>query len=94
MGTVFALTYANSWFRYLDGCQILLIVNLIKPEHLLSILNQVNNIQFTMENKSNKTTFLNIMINKVVQKSKWIFTTNQQTQNDMSHLRQTTHSIV
>ena len=29
----------------------------------------------------------------MVQKSGWIFTTNQQTQNDMSHLRQTTHRI-
>ena len=24
----------------------------------------------------------------------WIFTTNQQTHNDMSHIRQTTHPIV
>ena len=47
----------NSWFRYLDDCQILLIVHLIKTEHLLPILNQISNTQFTMENKSNKTTF-------------------------------------
>ena len=42
--------FENSWFRYLKYCQMLLKVNLIKPDHLLSILNQiVNNIQFTME---------------------------------------------
>ena len=27
--------FQNSWFRYLDACQILLKVNLIKPVHLL-----------------------------------------------------------
>ena len=44
--------FENFWFRYLDDCQILLKVNLIKPEHLLSIINQINNnIQFTMEKK-------------------------------------------
>ena len=31
--------FQNSWFRYLDDYQILLKVNLIKPEHLQSILN-------------------------------------------------------
>ena len=29
-------------FRYLDDCQILLKVNLIKTDHLLSVLNQIN----------------------------------------------------
>ena len=39
--------FENSWFRFLDD---LLKVNLIKPDDLLSILNQINNnIQFTME---------------------------------------------
>ena len=32
--------FLSSWFIYLDDCQILLKVNLIKSEHLLSILNQ------------------------------------------------------
>ena len=42
--------FGNSWFRYLYDCQILLKVNLIKTDHLLSILNQINDdIQFTME---------------------------------------------
>ena len=27
--------FQNSWFRYLADCQILLKVNLVKPEHLL-----------------------------------------------------------
>ena len=57
--------FQNSWFRYLDDCQILLKVNLIKPEHLLSILNQINNnIQFTMEKSQTRLPFLDIMINK------------------------------
>ena len=30
----------------------------------------------------------------MVQKSGWIFTANQQTQNDMSNLRKTSHGIV
>ena len=54
-----------SWFRFLDDCQILLKVNLIKPDHLHSILNQINNnIQFTMEKSQTTLPFLDIMINK------------------------------
>ena len=42
--------FENSWFRYLGDCQILLKVNLIKPEHILSIFTQINSrIQFTIE---------------------------------------------
>ena len=38
---------------------------MIKPEHLLSILNQINNnIQFTMEKSQTRLPFLDIMINK------------------------------
>ena len=57
--------FQNSWFRYLDDRQILLKVNLIKPEQLLSILNQINkNIQFTMEKSQIRLPFFDIMINK------------------------------
>ena len=49
--------FENSSLRFLDDCQILLKVNLIKPDHLLSILNQINNIQVTVEKKPSKTTF-------------------------------------
>ena len=35
--------FENSRFRYLDDFQILLRINLIKLEHLLSVLNQINN---------------------------------------------------
>ena len=70
--------FENSWFRYLDDCQILLEVNFIKPEHLLLILNQINNnIQFTIEKKSNKTTFF-----KYYDKRKWY-------KNLDGHLQQT-----
>ena len=45
-------------------CNILK-VNLIKPEHLLSVLNQIkNNIQFNMEKSQTRPPFLDIMINK------------------------------
>ena len=33
--------FQNSLFRFLDACQILLKVNLIKPDDLLSILYQI-----------------------------------------------------
>ena len=57
--------FQNSWFRYLDDCQVLLKVNLIKPAYILSILNQINNnIQFTMEKSQIRLPFLDIMINK------------------------------
>ena len=57
--------FQNSWFRYLDDCQILLKVNFIKPEYLLSILNQVNNnIQSTTEKRQTRIPFLDVMINK------------------------------
>ena len=57
--------YENSWFKYLDDCQILLKVNLIKPEHLLSISNQINNnTQFTMGKSQTRLPVLDIMINK------------------------------
>ena len=49
--------FPNSWFRF-DHRPILREANLIKLELLLSILNQIiNNIQFTRDKKSNKTTF-------------------------------------
>ena len=35
--------FENFSSRFIDYCQILLKVNLIKPDHLLSILNQINN---------------------------------------------------
>ena len=44
---------------------MLLKVNLIKPDHLLSILNQINNnIQFIMEKSQTRLPFLDIMISK------------------------------
>lgn len=57
--------FTNSWFRFLDDCQILLKVDLINPDNLLNILNKINiNIQFTMEKSQNRLPFLDIMINK------------------------------
>ena len=57
--------FENSWFRFLCDCQILLKVNLIESDHLLSILNQINNnTQFTMEKSQTRLPSLDIMINK------------------------------
>ena len=47
-----------------------------------------------MEKSQTRLPFFRYNDTKVVQKSRWMFTTNQQTQNDMSHLQQTTHGIV
>ena len=58
--------FEKTWFRYLDHCQVLLKINLIKPDHLLSMLIQIkNNIQFTMEKNQTRLGFLDIMINKI-----------------------------
>ena len=57
--------FEKSWFRFLEDYQILLKVNLIKPDDLLSILNQINNnIQFTMGKSQTRLPFLDLMINK------------------------------
>ena len=59
--------FENIRFRFLDNCQLLLKVNLIKPDHLISILSQINdNIQFTMEKSHSRLPFLDIII-KVIQ---------------------------
>ena len=63
--TLVSKYFQNFWFRYLDNCQILLKVNLMKPKHLVSILNQINNIiEFTMEKSQTRLPCLDIMINK------------------------------
>ena len=52
--------------------QILLKVNLIKPEHLLSILNQINNTQLTMEKNQGRLPFFRYYEKKKVQKKIWM----------------------
>ena len=57
--------FEENWFRFLDDCEILLNTKLIKPNDLLTILNQVNpNLQFTMERSTTNLPFLDIMIYK------------------------------
>ena len=61
--------FEENWFfeenRFLDDCEILLNSKLIKPNDILTILNQVNpNLQFTMERNNTNLPFLGIMINK------------------------------
>ena len=42
--------FEENWFRFLDDSEIVLNTNLINPNDLLTILNQVNpNLQYTME---------------------------------------------
>ena len=51
--------------RFLDDCEILLNIDLIKLDDLSTILNSVNNdIQFLMELSDNKLSFLDILITK------------------------------
>ena len=72
--------------------QILLKVNLIKPEHLLSILNQINNnIQFTMEESQTKTTFF-----RYYDQQKWCKNLDGYLQQTikLKTICQTTHDIV
>ena len=57
--------FEENWFQFLDDCEILMNTKLIKPNDLLTILNQVNpNLQFTMERSTIYFPFLDIMINK------------------------------
>ena len=57
--------FVENWKRFLDDCKILLNIDLIKPDDLLTILNSVNNdIQFSMDLKDNKLPFLDILITK------------------------------
>ena len=56
--------------------QMLLKVNLIKKEHLLSILNQINNTQLTMEKNQGRLPFFRYYEKKKCKKkSGWIFAT-------------------
>ena len=83
-----SIYFENSWFRFLDDYQILLKVNLIKSDHLLSILNQIDNkIQFTMEKSQTRLSYLDKIINK--SDTNCPFTIYK-----MSYLLQTTHGIV
>ena len=87
--------FEENWFRLLDDCEILLNTKLIKPNDLLTILNQVNpNLQFTMERSTTNLPFLDIMINKLEQKFGWIYTTNLLIQKDTCLLRQITREVV
>ena len=57
--------FVENWERFLDGCEIYLKTDLIKPNDLLKILNSVNNdIQFSMELNDSKLPFLDILITK------------------------------
>ena len=87
--------FERSWFRFLDNCQILLKINLIKPDHLLSILNQINNnFQFTMEKSQTRLPFLDMIITKSGKKI-WIDIYNKSADSKRyAHLRQPTHGIV
>ena len=57
--------FVENWKRFLDDCEILLSIDLIKPHDLLTILNAVNSdIQFSMELNDNNLPFLDILITK------------------------------
>ena len=55
----------KNWFRFLDDCFIALDADLITPEDLLKILNELDtNIKFTMESSDKNVPFLDVMVNK------------------------------
>ena len=57
--------FEENLFEVLNYFEILLSTKLIKPNDLLTILNQVNpNLQFIMERSTTNLPFLYIMINK------------------------------
>ena len=57
--------FQSSWLRFLGDSQVLLTVNLIKPDYLLSILNQITIILNSLWKKSQRRlSFLNMIINK------------------------------
>ena len=87
-----SICFENPWLRFLGECQILLKVNLIKPNHLLSFLliyQSNNNIQFATEKNQTRLPYLDILLNKRGTK---IYTDISHL--NMSHLRKTTHGIV
>ena len=67
----------------------------MKPEHLLSILNQINNnIQFSMEQSQTRLSFLDIIINKSGTNI-WMDISNKVTDSErFAHLRQASHATV
>ena len=55
----------ENWFQFLDDCEIFLNTKLIKPNDLLTILNQVNpKLQLTTERSTTNLPFLDILVNK------------------------------
>ena len=57
--------FVENWKRLLDGCEILLNTDLVKPDDLLAILNSVNDDnQFSMELNDNKLPFLDVLLTK------------------------------
>ena len=57
--------FEENWFQFLDDCEIFLNTKLIKPNDLLTILNQVNpNLQFTMESSTTNLPYLDVVMNK------------------------------
>ena len=57
--------FVENWRRFLDDCGIILNIDVINPDGLLTIINSVNNdIQFSMELSDNKLPFRDILIIK------------------------------
>ena len=63
--------FENPMFRFLHECQLLLKVDMVKPDRFISILNQINNnIQLTVEESQTRLQFLVLMISKTGTESK------------------------
>ena len=75
--------FVENWFQFLGYFELLLNTELIKPNNLLRILNQVNiNLQFTMD-RIQICHFWRLWLLKREQKFWWIYTTSLPFQKDM-----------
>ena len=56
--------FENLMFRFLDDCQLLLKVDMVKPDPFIWILNQINNnIQFTVEKSQTRLQLVKLVQN-------------------------------
>ena len=63
----------DNWDRFLDDCYITLYKDIITPNQLLDVINNLHpQISFTMETHTNMLPFLDILINKAEDKI-WMY---------------------
>ena len=64
-GTNIGKMISDTWYRFLDDCQIRVDESKVDPKELLNILNSINaSIKFTMESSHDRIAFLDILIKR------------------------------